>query len=186
MSMKPNCPTMDILEEYRFKNIFQAMAFYRRSNPCRGSSRSLSCFEPDQGSSYRRVDNHPHDVYAAIIGALVETQKQVSPEQYRVFALYHIGETVEVLDRTGIPQEVVTTYGIHDTAKRLGVSKSTAFRHLIRVEDVLDSELVRRELIQPPDFTEEEVPQDGCEESRQAKFTQAEGAEACTAGSWAA
>lgn len=154
--MQQNNPVISKIEELRFNNIHEALSFYRSSNPCRRPNRSVTCYEPERGSkSQDLVDNHPPDIHAAILGGIQACKARHKPEVYRAFALYHLGETKRVTDRTGIPQEETELFGVAQIAERFGLQRSTIWRWLRKFEADLDAELVRRELIPPPEFPEE-------------------------------
>lgn len=186
--MSQNYAKLVTLEEYRFQNINQALAYYRNCNPCRFRARNT--IEPErQSAPQNRVDNHPHDVYAAILLALKALQNahERHPERYWAFALYHLGEPKVGKLKSGLVHEYSELLAASDISQRFGISLRTAWRHIKQLETEFDAELVRRGIIPPPDFpADESCNTDGSEEvARQAeRWTHAEGFSAWSAGSY--
>jgi len=111
-----------------FKHIHDALAFYNNKNPAR--AKSVNLIEPEsRGSSNDYLgEYHPNDVWASMCGAI-----NYVPEAYRAA---YVGNR----DYQKHPSDIALSYG---------VSIRTIYRWLECINDELERELIKRELLEP-------------------------------------
>lgn len=135
---------------FRFPDIFKALAFYRFCNPARARSQNL--FEPERGQKPAGMSfsgDHPEDVYAQVVAAVTTATEGRRKDHCVAFEFYHMGQLRAFKNRSGGITFERERFGIDDIAKRFGRSKRQIRRWIQAIEDALEDELIRRELLPP-------------------------------------
>lgn len=127
---------MELMRSHPFSSVHQALNYFMYSNPAR--SRELNIIEPEGGCkpSFEQFSGgHPQDLWASVCKALQGVLEDSRHAERVAFELYYLHKAPEHM-------------GKKEIAKEMGIDPRAFGRMLNRLED----ELIRRELVQPPDF----------------------------------
>lgn len=119
-----------------FTTVFQALNYFIHSNPAR--QRELNILELDGGCkpNFEQFSGgHPQDLWASVCKGIQRMLDNVRDAERVAFELYYLHKAPEHM-------------GKQDIAKELGLSTRVFNRMINNLED----ELIRRDLVQPPDF----------------------------------
>lgn len=118
----------------RFNDVHQALAYYRFKNPAR--AKFVNVLEDDRGSpnvAEQFSGEHPADIWASIVGAVVKVLKTERPLDRALF------EAVEMADER---------LHVDEAAEELMIGKRYARKAIYRIKDEIERELMRREIVE--------------------------------------
>lgn len=124
-----------------FKHIHDALAFYNNKNPAR--AKSVNLIEPEsRGSSNDYLgEHHPSDIWASVCGAINYVLSRNTGPRSEAYRAAYVGNR----DYQKHPVDIAFSYG---------VSVRTIYRWLECINDELETELVKRELLEPEEDDE--------------------------------
>ncbi len=135
------CPETHNIEEstqrYPFKSFGQALAFFNCCNPAR--YRSINLLEPDRFKRYQAPDfdgENSKDVWASVAHAIAWTIDGVHPYERFGWTLRNLG-----------PRE--KQMAVEEIAEIQQLHPRKVYRYLKRMNNDLEAELIRRELLAP-------------------------------------
>lgn len=126
---------------YPFNTLGQALGFFNRNNPAR--AKPLNLFEPEGGTIPLAQDlsgESPRDIWAALVLGIARTLKQQSNLEVDVWRMRNVGDTSR-------------QYAVEEISEKIGISAQKIYKILRRINEELEREFVRRELIEPPNDT---------------------------------
>lgn len=124
------------LENFRLASVFHAIAYFNHKNPAR--SKALNLFEPERFIGAVHHAESPNDIWACICLAITKTLKSVNDTEARfAFEKYYLGDPVNAWSKEEIAQLLET-------------SVRQVNRKIRRIIDELEQELIRRNLLEPP------------------------------------
>lgn len=116
-----------------FLSVGHALGFWNRNNPAR--MKSINLLEPE-GRSTSPGEHCHDDLWASILGAMQHVLKTHDSFSAVAFKLRNIG------DREG-------HWSVQDIARFLHVSPRRLYRALDKIYDELETEMIRRGLLDP-------------------------------------
>lgn len=119
-----------------FTHLHQAVNFYNNKNPAR--AKYVNLLEPEsRGASNDYLgEYHPNDVWCSVCGAINYVLTRNQGPRAGAYQAAYIGNR----DYQKHPADIAGAYG---------VSIRTIYRWLERINDELESELIKRELLEP-------------------------------------
>lgn len=126
------------MEATPFSNVFSAIAYYVCCNPAR--AKSLNILEPSGGCRRPATEfsgNHPNDIWVSVCHAVRRTMDSERGLYRAAFRMYYLD-----------PERHHNSESI---ARALSLSARTVRRKLNKMVALLEDELVRRELLPPPE-----------------------------------
>lgn len=122
---------------FPFGSVGHALAYYNKSNPAR--QKHVNFYEPERFHKPQEDDftgGSPRDVWSSIAIGMGRVMRYSTHEEYWAFTWRFIGDRTE-------------QKSCEDIAKELGCSVGRVYRMLRKIEERLEREFVRRELIEP-------------------------------------
>lgn len=126
-----------------FKSVGHALSYYNLQNPAR--ARYVNFFEIERFQKAPAEDfsgESPRDIWAAIVLAIGRTVNGLDSDRYWAFIWRNVGDRAQQLS-------------VEEIAGRLGRSPRTIRRYLRETTDDLEDELIRRELVPPREYEDD-------------------------------
>lgn len=127
----------DSAKRFPFKSFGQALAFFNGCNPAR--YRSINLLEPDRFKRYQAPDftgENSKDVWSSVAHAIAWTIEGVTADERQGWTLRNLG-----------PRE--KQMAVEEIAELQQLHPRKVYRYLKRMNNDLEAELIRRELLAP-------------------------------------